>query len=289
MHLPDIDGLDLLRHLKARPGDLDIPVIVVSADATAQQVDAALDAGAVRYLTKPVDVNEFLATVDDLLDPHGHRLQLISERYYLPVIGLGHIGPIAHGLSTLTLRVLICAEPNRPEGSDFAMNAIPTNCPCPPRSRGRWCRPLGNLDAYISAVNRLPMLTPEEEIELRAPPARPRRPRGRRAAGAVAPAPGGLGLAPVPGLRPAARRPDPGRQHRPDEGGQALRPGPGRAPGELRDALDQGRDPRVHPEELAHGQGRHDQGAAQAVLQPALDEAEPEGRRRPTATRTAAR
>jgi hypothetical protein len=35
-------------------------------------------------------------------------------------------------------------------------------------------------------------------------------------------------------------------------------------------ALDQGRDPRIHPEELAHGQGGHHQGTAQAVLQPAL-------------------
>ena len=68
MHLPDISGLELLRHLKADPATATIPVIVVSADATAQQVDAALDAGAVRYLTKPVAVNELLATVDDLLD-----------------------------------------------------------------------------------------------------------------------------------------------------------------------------------------------------------------------------
>ena len=68
MHLPDISGLELLRHLKADPATAMIPVIVVSADATAQQVDAALDAGAVRYLTKPVAVNELLATVDDLLD-----------------------------------------------------------------------------------------------------------------------------------------------------------------------------------------------------------------------------
>ena len=66
--LPDISGLELLRHLKAGPATAMIPVIVVSADATAQQVDAALDAGAVRYLTKPVAVNELLATVDDLLD-----------------------------------------------------------------------------------------------------------------------------------------------------------------------------------------------------------------------------
>ena len=68
MHLPDISGLELLRHLKADPVTSAIPVIVVSADATGQQVDAALDAGAVRYLTKPVSVNELLATIDDLLD-----------------------------------------------------------------------------------------------------------------------------------------------------------------------------------------------------------------------------
>ena len=68
MHLPDMSGLDLLRHLKADPATATVPVIVVSADATAQQVDAALDAGAVRYLTKPVGVIELLSTVDDLLD-----------------------------------------------------------------------------------------------------------------------------------------------------------------------------------------------------------------------------
>ena len=68
MHLPDISGLELLRHFKADPATAGVPVIAVSADATAQQIDAALDAGAVRYLTKPVDVTELLAAVDDLLD-----------------------------------------------------------------------------------------------------------------------------------------------------------------------------------------------------------------------------
>jgi PAS domain S-box-containing protein len=68
MHLPDVAGIELLGHLKTEPATAAIPVIVVSADATAQQVDAALDAGAVRYLTKPVAVNELLATIDDLLD-----------------------------------------------------------------------------------------------------------------------------------------------------------------------------------------------------------------------------
>ena len=68
MHLPDIDGLELLRHLKADPATSDIPVVVVSADALSDQIDEALAAGAVHYLTKPVSVSELLHVVDQLLE-----------------------------------------------------------------------------------------------------------------------------------------------------------------------------------------------------------------------------
>jgi PAS domain S-box-containing protein len=68
MHLPDIAGLELLRHLKADAETAAIPVVVVSADAVAAQIQAALDAGAQRYLTKPVGVAELLEVVDSILD-----------------------------------------------------------------------------------------------------------------------------------------------------------------------------------------------------------------------------
>ena len=68
MHLPDIDGLELLRYLKADAGTADIPVVVVSADALAAQIDTAMKAGAYQYLTKPVSVSELLAVVDTVLD-----------------------------------------------------------------------------------------------------------------------------------------------------------------------------------------------------------------------------
>ncbi len=68
MHLPDISGLELLRHLKSDARTANIPIIVVSADALAQQINEALDAGAERYLTKPVSVGELLAVLDDLLE-----------------------------------------------------------------------------------------------------------------------------------------------------------------------------------------------------------------------------
>ena len=68
MQLPDITGLELLLHLRADPDTAAIPVVAVSADATSKQIDAALAAGALHYLTKPVNVAELLAVVDDLLE-----------------------------------------------------------------------------------------------------------------------------------------------------------------------------------------------------------------------------
>jgi PAS domain S-box-containing protein len=68
MQLPDIDGLELLRHLQADPGTADIPVIVVSADATEARVSQAIATGATHYLTKPINVPVFLSAVDGVLD-----------------------------------------------------------------------------------------------------------------------------------------------------------------------------------------------------------------------------
>ena len=68
MQLPDIDGLELLRHLQAHDETADIPVIVVSADATEARIAEAIAAGAMHYLTKPVNVPEFLSAVDAVLE-----------------------------------------------------------------------------------------------------------------------------------------------------------------------------------------------------------------------------
>ncbi len=68
MHLPDISGLELLRHLKQDDDVADIPVIVVSADATAGQMEQALTLGALHYVTKPLEVSDFLALVDKALE-----------------------------------------------------------------------------------------------------------------------------------------------------------------------------------------------------------------------------
>lgn len=68
MHLPDIDGLELLRHLKGDPLTADIPIVVVSADATPGRVNEAISSGAAHYLTKPLNIAAFLNVMDRLLE-----------------------------------------------------------------------------------------------------------------------------------------------------------------------------------------------------------------------------
>jgi PAS domain S-box-containing protein len=73
MQLPDISGLELLRHLKNDPALAGIPVVVVSADATTQRIQEALTLGAAHYVTKPVDIHRFLATIDEILEAQETR------------------------------------------------------------------------------------------------------------------------------------------------------------------------------------------------------------------------
>jgi signal transduction histidine kinase/ActR/RegA family two-component response regulator len=67
VHLPDMSGSDALRMLRRSPETSDIPVIVLSADATEGQKRRLLDAGATEYLTKPLDVARFLEILDEAL------------------------------------------------------------------------------------------------------------------------------------------------------------------------------------------------------------------------------
>ena len=64
LHLPDMHGSEVLTRLHASERTQHIPVIVVSADATERQVERLMGAGAHGYLTKPLDVREFLQAVD---------------------------------------------------------------------------------------------------------------------------------------------------------------------------------------------------------------------------------
>jgi len=67
LNLPDMQGHEVLGLLRADPRTKDIPVLVVSADATPEQLRRLRAAGARAYLTKPLDIPRFLQVVDDAL------------------------------------------------------------------------------------------------------------------------------------------------------------------------------------------------------------------------------
>ncbi|HEV8419771.1 MAG TPA: PAS domain S-box protein [Actinomycetota bacterium] len=71
LNLPDLSGFEVLRILRADPATRDIPVIVISADATRDQIKRLLDAGARAYVTKPLDVAQFVQVVGDALLERG--------------------------------------------------------------------------------------------------------------------------------------------------------------------------------------------------------------------------
>jgi hypothetical protein len=64
LHLPDIRGEEVLAHLKSNPVTREIPIVIITADATPGQMQRLLASGASAYLTKPIDVTELLALVD---------------------------------------------------------------------------------------------------------------------------------------------------------------------------------------------------------------------------------
>ena len=67
LQLPDIMGDEVLHLLQTDAATRTIPVVMLSADATPDQIERLLAAGATRYLTKPLDVANFRRVLDEIL------------------------------------------------------------------------------------------------------------------------------------------------------------------------------------------------------------------------------
>lgn len=67
INLPDMDGYEVLNALQVDPATAGIPVIAISAEAMPVDIEKGLEAGFVNYLTKPVVVEELLASLDSVL------------------------------------------------------------------------------------------------------------------------------------------------------------------------------------------------------------------------------
>jgi CheY-like chemotaxis protein len=64
----DINGFDALKILRNDPLTAHIPVVALSSNALQRHIEQGLKAGFFRYLTKPFQINEFMAMLDAALD-----------------------------------------------------------------------------------------------------------------------------------------------------------------------------------------------------------------------------
>jgi CheY-like chemotaxis protein len=67
IHLPGISGIDAMKILIADQTTAHIPVVALSANAIPRDIEKGLEAGFFRYLTKPINVTEFIDTLDATL------------------------------------------------------------------------------------------------------------------------------------------------------------------------------------------------------------------------------
>ncbi|MBK7293430.1 MAG: PAS domain S-box protein [Holophagaceae bacterium] len=68
INLPGLSGIEALALLRKEPLTIHVPVVAISANAMVGDIKKGLDAGFFRYLTKPINVVEFMETLDGALE-----------------------------------------------------------------------------------------------------------------------------------------------------------------------------------------------------------------------------
>ncbi len=67
LRMPRMDGFEAIKELRKDPTTEEIPVIAISAWASAKHKERAMEAGANEHFTKPVDLTRLLDTINRLL------------------------------------------------------------------------------------------------------------------------------------------------------------------------------------------------------------------------------
>ena len=67
LRMPRMDGFEAIRELRKDPDTADVPIIAISAWASAKHKVRAMEAGANDHFTKPVDLSRLLETINRFL------------------------------------------------------------------------------------------------------------------------------------------------------------------------------------------------------------------------------
>lgn len=65
--MPRVSGYDFLKEIKNNEATKNIPVIIVSAVADPENKKKSIELGAIDFVNKPIDIQEFISKVDSVL------------------------------------------------------------------------------------------------------------------------------------------------------------------------------------------------------------------------------
>ena len=67
IHMPKLDGLEVCKKLKSNPVTSNIPIIMLTAAGSLQEIEKAISYGAKSYITKPSSIQEIIKTINSSL------------------------------------------------------------------------------------------------------------------------------------------------------------------------------------------------------------------------------
>ncbi len=137
--LPDMDGLEVCKKLKAEPATVDIPVIMLTGRTAASDKIAGLELGADDYVAKPFDPGELVARIHVAL----RRRKAVRATPSYSELGLA--------LDVKTRRARVGTQDLKLTAKEFDLLALLLKAPGEPVSREDICRLIWDKPAEESS------------------------------------------------------------------------------------------------------------------------------------------
>jgi CheY-like chemotaxis protein len=96
LNLPRLSGFEVLEHIRSHTGLRKLPVVVMSGSTNVDEIDRCYEAGANSYISKPIHLDEILATAAGFVAYWSKCVKLPSKRQADP----GVTGYVAAANST---------------------------------------------------------------------------------------------------------------------------------------------------------------------------------------------
>ena len=118
--MPDMDGYQVCRHLRANPATSDLPVIMFTAKTQVDEKVAGFQAGADDYLTKPIHPDELASHIEAVLARSRRRQAEIQPQARARIFGfLGAKGGV--GITTLAINTAVALAQGQATGQKIVL------------------------------------------------------------------------------------------------------------------------------------------------------------------------